>query len=279
VTGEQNRMESLSFDGMAELYDETRTVDEDSLEAAVDFLVERFPPREFPRLIYPGIGTGRIALQLAARGYAITGVDISARMLDRLRARLSAIVQPLQITAQWGDVTQLPFGSETFDLAVAVHLFYFIRNWRRALDEIIRVLKREGCLILIHTGQGAEIPLANSVYKESCAAQGHPISSVGVDSTSEVVAYLGDLGCAIEEINGRWEWTNRVVARTAVAYMRARAYSFTSSAPEEVHAVAMCAVEAELGKQPGGLGATVEVPSEIRLVLVTPGQPMARRNG
>jgi ubiquinone/menaquinone biosynthesis C-methylase UbiE len=272
-------MESLSFDSMAKLYDETRTVDEDCLEAAVDFLVERFPPPEFPRLIYPGIGTGRIALPLAARGYAITGVDISARMLDLLRSRLSAAAQPLQITTLEGDATELPFDSGTFDLAVAVHLFYFIRNWRKALDEILRVLKREGCLILMHTGQGAEIPLANAVYKESCAAQGHSISNVGVDSTREVVTYLGDLGCAIEEIKGRWEWTNRVVAHTAVAYMRARAYSFTSSAPEEVHAVAMSAVEAELGKRAGGLGATVEVPSEIRLLLVRPGRLMPRRDG
>jgi ubiquinone/menaquinone biosynthesis C-methylase UbiE len=272
-------MESLSFDDMAGLYDETRTVDEDCLEAAVDFLVERFPPCEFPRLIYPGIGTGRIALPLATRGYAVTGVDISARMLDRLRARLSAVAQSLQITSLHGDATELPFDNEAFDLAVAVHLFYFIRDWRKAVQEILRVLKRDGFLILMHTGQGAEIPLANSVYKESCAAQGHPISSVGVDSTREVVTYLDDLGCAIEEIKGRWEWTNRVVARTAAAYMRARAYSFTSSVPEDVHAVAMSAVEAELGKLPGGLGARLEVPSEVRLVLVRPGRLISRRDG
>ena len=264
-------MESLSFDAMAELYDETRIVDEACLEAALDFLVERFPPLEFPRLIYPGIGSGRIAVPLAARGCAMTGVDISTRMLDLLRPRLSAVAQPVQITALQDDATGLPFDTETFDLAVAVHLFYFIRNWRKALDEIIRVLKREGCLVLMHTGQGAEIPFANSAYKESCAAQGHPISSVGVDSTREVVAYLGDLGCAIEEITGRWEWTNRVVARTAVAYMRARAYSFTSYTPVEVHVVAMSAVEAELNKRLGGPTVAVEVPSEIRFVLVTPG--------
>ena len=272
-------MESLSFDHMAELYDETRTVNKDCLEAAVDFLTERFPPREFPRLVYPGIGTGRIALPLAARGYAITGVDISARMLDLLRARLSAVAQSLQIAALHGDATELPFDNGAFDLAVAVHLFYFIREWREAVDEILRVLKRGGSLILMHTGQGAEIPLANSVYKESCAAQGHPISSVGVDSTREVVAYLGDLGCAIEEINGRWQWANRVVARTASAYMRARAYSFTSSVPPEVHAVAMGAVEAELATLSGGIMATVEVPSEVRLVLVTPGRLVVRWDG
>jgi hypothetical protein len=140
------------------------------------------------------------------------------------------------------------------------------------VQEILLVLKREGRLILMHTGQGAEIPLANSVYKESCAAQGHPISSVGVDSTKEVVAYLSDLGCAIEEIDGRWEWVNRVVARTAVAYMRARAYSFTSAVPDEVHAVAMSAVEASLDKLRGGLMATLEVPGEIRLVLADTGR-------
>jgi SAM-dependent methyltransferase len=48
-------------------------------------------------VIWPGtggvlelaIGTGRVALPLAARGIAVEGVDASAAMVDRLRANIA----------------------------------------------------------------------------------------------------------------------------------------------------------------------------------------------
>jgi methylase of polypeptide subunit release factors len=72
-------MESLNFDSMADLYDETRAFDEGCLQSALDFLVERFPPQMFNNVLEPGIGTGRIAIPLAERGYSIIGVDVSER--------------------------------------------------------------------------------------------------------------------------------------------------------------------------------------------------------
>jgi predicted TPR repeat methyltransferase len=74
-------MKSLSFDNMVRLYDETRIFDEECFESALDYMVERFPPRAFPNVLEPGIGTGRIAIPLAERGYRVTGVDISEEML------------------------------------------------------------------------------------------------------------------------------------------------------------------------------------------------------
>jgi hypothetical protein len=41
---EEYIMESLSFDPMAEMHDETRFSDGDFLDAALNFLTERFPP-------------------------------------------------------------------------------------------------------------------------------------------------------------------------------------------------------------------------------------------
>jgi SAM-dependent methyltransferase len=38
------------------------------------------------RVLELAIGTGRVALPLAARGIAVEGVDASAAMVDRLRA-------------------------------------------------------------------------------------------------------------------------------------------------------------------------------------------------
>jgi SAM-dependent methyltransferase len=44
-----------------------------------------------------GIGTGRIALPLAARGVAVSGIDLSEAMVDRLRAKPGGAAIPVTI--------------------------------------------------------------------------------------------------------------------------------------------------------------------------------------
>ena len=52
-------MQSLTFDGLTELYDQTRTYDPACFAAALDWLETRFPPTEFRSVLEPGVGTGR----------------------------------------------------------------------------------------------------------------------------------------------------------------------------------------------------------------------------
>ncbi len=73
---------------MAHLYDETRALDSACLSQALDYLTNRFPPSAYPEVVEPGIGTGRIAIPLAERGYRLSGVDISQEMLNLLAHRL-----------------------------------------------------------------------------------------------------------------------------------------------------------------------------------------------
>jgi SAM-dependent methyltransferase len=70
-------------DAIAESYDQRfRALEPDS--AAVEFLVEHAGGGPVLEL---GIGTGRVALPLAARGLVVHGVDSSQAMVDRLRAK------------------------------------------------------------------------------------------------------------------------------------------------------------------------------------------------
>jgi 2-polyprenyl-3-methyl-5-hydroxy-6-metoxy-1,4-benzoquinol methylase len=62
---------------MAKLYEETRNFDNSSFNSALDYLVEKYPLKVFHKLFEPGIGTGRIAIPLAERGYQVIGIDIS----------------------------------------------------------------------------------------------------------------------------------------------------------------------------------------------------------
>lgn len=56
----------------------------DAVGPVVDFLAERAGDG---RALELGIGTGRIALPLAARGVPVHGIDLSRAMVDRLRAK------------------------------------------------------------------------------------------------------------------------------------------------------------------------------------------------
>jgi 2-polyprenyl-3-methyl-5-hydroxy-6-metoxy-1,4-benzoquinol methylase len=67
------------------------------------------------RILDIGCGTGRHSIEMAKRGYATTGIDLSESQLERAREKASA--QKLNIDFQMLDARHLPFASE-FDLAI-----------------------------------------------------------------------------------------------------------------------------------------------------------------
>jgi SAM-dependent methyltransferase len=259
---------SLSFDGLVDLYDETRCFDEACFDAALDYIEERFPPCEYPNVFEPGIGTGRIALPFAERGYRVTGVDISDEMLAFLQGRLGGLARPDAIAFLKADVVDLPFADGSFDTAIVVHLFYWVSEWRRAARELLRVVRSGGPVVLMHTGMGAEVPDLNRRYRELCTVGGYSPQTYGVIGTSDVVDYYSGVGGSAEWIKDRWRWTTRIRLGTALDYIRKRAYSFTARTPDGVHAKAVRSLEQELMQQHGGLDVEVEIPNQIYLVIV-----------
>jgi len=261
-------MKSLSFDSMVDFYDETRVFDRDCFDSALDFLVDKFTPERFGSIFYPGIGTGRIAIPLAERGYRVAGVDISTKMLALLKKRLMQSRQPLRISFQRADVVALPFRDAAFDIAICVHLFYFIPNWPKAVAEILRVVRRDGPVILMHTGTGMELPFLNARYKELCTEQGCLIEEIGVKSTREVTDYVNNLGCDVEWLRDRWQWTSRIRLDSALCYVKSRAYSFTTIASDDIHSRVIKKLESELQHRFGSLTTEVEVPNQINFFVV-----------
>lgn len=259
----------MSFDRMVKLYEETRVFDLASFNSALDFLVEKFPPKIFRKLFEPGIGTGRIAIPLAERGYHVTGIDISQEMLEYLDSRLGTRKDALSIFYRRADVTELPFSDMSFDIVIAIHLFYFIKEWKQAVNEILRTLKTNGKLVLMHTGTGAEIPSLNQRYRELCAIKGYQVQDVGVKSTREVIGYLTEIGCDTEITRDRWQWTQNVYLDKAIEYMRSRAYSFTIVTPDDVHLSVIETLASELKQQYGTLGIEIEVPNQIYFVFAS----------
>lgn len=94
-----------------------------------------------------GAGTGRIAVQLSKLGAAVTALDISEEMLKVLAKKDTHILTVLH------DAEDLPFDKDTFDSVVANFLVVHLKNPERFLDEVYRVLKPGGLLVVTNINQ------------------------------------------------------------------------------------------------------------------------------
>jgi SAM-dependent methyltransferase len=86
----------------------------------------------------PGELAERISRELRA---AVIAVDQSERMVELASAR--------GVDARLGDVQDLPFEDESFDVAVAAWMLYHVPDLDRALSELRRVLRPGGRLVAV----------------------------------------------------------------------------------------------------------------------------------
>src|SRR5438128_5796675 len=94
-----------------------------------------------------GCGTGFLSFELAARGHRVIGVDFSPAMLAE--ARRKAAQQNFTVCFEEADAEQLPFPSDSFDLAISRHVLWTLPHPEAAIDEWIRVLRPGGRLAVI----------------------------------------------------------------------------------------------------------------------------------
>jgi len=99
-------------------------------------------------------GTGDLAFALARRGAETTGLDFSPEMLAVADRRNGKLKLP-NLKFLQGDAQQLPFPDNSF---TAVTIGYGLRNltsWERGLEEMHRVARPGGRLIVLDFGKPA----------------------------------------------------------------------------------------------------------------------------
>ncbi len=163
--------ESVSFDRAASYYDTTRAMPPDAVEAVTSAILGALARNGAGRLLEVGIGTGRISLPLMARGLPVTGVDISAGMIARLREKLTPGHHRPNLI--FGDATRLPFRDDAFPAALTVHVLHLVSSAEATLAEIRRVLKPGG--VYLNKQHRDNQPLAASAawWDDTLARRGH----------------------------------------------------------------------------------------------------------
>jgi ubiquinone/menaquinone biosynthesis C-methylase UbiE len=130
------------YDGFAERYEDRRDGRDpggyhDLLDELELGFVERFGRGR--DVLEVGCGTGLLLRHLAAFARSARGVDLSPGMLERARARGLDVVE--------GSATELPFADRSFDLVCSFKVLAHVRDVRRALAEMARVVRPGGHVI------------------------------------------------------------------------------------------------------------------------------------
>ncbi|MGY5876509.1 MAG: class I SAM-dependent methyltransferase [Candidatus Thorarchaeota archaeon] len=129
------------YDKIAEQYDDFR--DRFSHKAELDEFMNLVRPRG--HVLDVGCGSGvRVARALVDRGFQVTGIDISQKMIDIAKHCLPEAVFEV------GDMTALEYEDETFDGIVSTYaVFHVPRTKHYALFlDFRRILKKGGALLV-----------------------------------------------------------------------------------------------------------------------------------
>jgi len=130
-----------------------------------DLLVKAFPlwkrwlRRALPHIVGPRVlevsfGTGWLMTQYADRVEAY-GVDLNGRMVEIARKNLSRAGLSAQL--QQGSVESLPYSDGCFDTVLCTMAFSGYPDARKALSEMVRVLKPNGRVVLIDVNYPANV--------------------------------------------------------------------------------------------------------------------------
>lgn len=139
----RGHLTASEFDQISDVYDATR---EPLAPVVVDRVATLLQDWGFRRLLEVGVGTGRVAVPLASRGFEVTGVDTSRGMLSRAREKgVSRLIR--------GSAYRLPLSDRALDGALFVHVLHVLDDPARAIAEACRTTRR-GAAALVRPATG-----------------------------------------------------------------------------------------------------------------------------
>lgn len=118
-------------------------------------LTELGPGQE---LLVAGCGEGVTAEWLATRaGAAVTGVDPDPERIERAETRARVLPEPLPLSYEQAALDDLPHETSVFDCAVGEPVLAAAASPERAVEELVRVTKPMGAVVLLQLTWSAEL--------------------------------------------------------------------------------------------------------------------------
>jgi len=144
-----------------------------------------------------GCGDAVLLQAMAANGAIVTGVDPDRNMLATARARVAG-ARPLATVIE-GRAQQLPFHDASFDVVCTVTVLCFFANPANALQEMARVLRPGGCLVL---GELGRRNLWAAIRRLKAWAGPATWSAARFRSAAELRTLLDSAGLEVNDVRG-----------------------------------------------------------------------------
>lgn len=144
---------------LAKYYD---TFVEPSINVLRKIVLKMYIPKEGMRVLEVGCGTGTNLKLYQQAGCEVYGIDSSPSMVKVASKKLGE-----QAEIRLGDASQMPYSDGFFDLVIAMLTLHEMPSLIRfpVMDEMVRVMKQDGRLLLIDFHPGPIRFLKGWLYK------------------------------------------------------------------------------------------------------------------
>ena len=109
----------------------------------LDSVIKLIPRKEGIKILDAGCGEGQLLGKIAELMSAkLYGVDVTAVAIESAKKRFKEAKFSL------GDITNLPYKNNLFDVVICTEVIEHIRKYKEAIKELKRVVKEGGLLII-----------------------------------------------------------------------------------------------------------------------------------
>lgn len=140
------KMEGSDFDHLVRFFDGMATTN--WLSSVHEKLKDATGSWEGKRVLDVGCGTGRFLLRGAKEAEQVTGIDLSSEMIKACNQMFLELDSKANFVV--GDACALPFRDNEFHIAVSTCVLFLLPEPTIAMDEMVRVLKENGSIVMLN---------------------------------------------------------------------------------------------------------------------------------
>jgi ubiquinone/menaquinone biosynthesis C-methylase UbiE len=254
--------EYLSFDRVADLYEQSRFIPTEILRQAAQLIKQDWPATFSCHFLDIGTGTGRFARHLAAEGASVVGVDISSSMLKLA----GNSCQPCSLLR--ADAREMPFRTGAFSGGIVVHLLHLVADWNQVVREIRRVLMSASPLYFA-SESGRHFP-CRDLYFQIASQKGHTRPNIGAQTVREILDHFEETGAAIRQIDkGVLTWEAKIEVEELVNMLERNPFSHLWHISETEHQEIMLELRECIRQRYTALDRTETAPASLGLWRIT----------
>lgn len=132
-----------------------------------------------------GCGGGANVKRLLKKSKKVIGLDYSDVSVEKTKQLNQKAIQERRCEAVQGDVMNLPFEEETFNVVTAFETIYFWPDLKKSFEEVYKVLQEDGTFLCVN--EYSKETESNKKYEEM-------IKGMKIHSTQEVIELLEKVG-------------------------------------------------------------------------------------